>query len=707
VYLVMEYIEFGDLNGYLNEHGTMVEDLTKQVVTQVLQGLEYIHGMHISHRDLKPDNVLIACNDPMRVKLSDFGLAKIVNNDETFLKTFCGTMLYLAPEVFPGYMSAIIADAQGLDGNNKRKRLPGDDAGGADNPANRGKKKRERIPYNQAVDMWSLGCVIYCLLCGAPPFEGKNQEQMCRLVTRGQFDEVKLRSCVGLDNDTCVDFIRKLLQVRPEMRMMENEALRHEWLYPGSQAESVSMEYDEDEVLGVEYSARSRTSHQAMEQEETADAADSDSDTDGSESDEDEGIPTPRPDRNVNLELQDSMARVTFSQMDPFDIQTSENSTSSGNECYESLVNSSQEFSQGSTGISVIDRARADARNLDVSLQGSSGVFPDGGFEISGSEDSDSLPTAQRLGDAFQYEKKRRQSREPNRQNQYTGAESKLDRLAFETASPEIYSTPPSGPPRNGHQVSIMSPFSFANNGHFNFSPESLRNPSPREQPPLSSPRTVMARRNQPEDEDLPSTQSVFSQPDEASTFRVPPIPWGRLIPLANSIATEPIMLIEQLVSFGRASNCTIKPDDIRISKFHFAMQIHYPERQRQTDPRDSRVGEWRPTSGMVVSFQVLGRSGVYVNEKRYTNDYIGRLWDGDEIILFRDFTQERPEVFGYKVELSIGHVKRDEASSLYSPGLFGAIHCEHECGDEAGFSRANTEIPGGMSSDMTMRIRA
>jgi hypothetical protein len=109
----------------------------------------------------------------------------------------------------------------------------------------------------------------------------------------------------------------------------------------------------------------------------------------------------------------------------------------------------------------------------------------------------------------------------------------------------------------------------------------------------------------------------------------------------------------------------------------------------------------------MVVSFQVLGRSGVYVNEKRYTNDYIGRLWDGDEIILFRDFTQERPEVFGYKVELSIGHVKRDEASSLYSPGLFGAIHCEHECGDEAGFSRANTEIPGGMSSDMTMRIRA
>ncbi|KAF8251424.1 Pkinase-domain-containing protein [Wilcoxina mikolae CBS 423.85] len=715
VYLVMEYIEHGDLNGYLNEHKTMPENLTKQVVTQVLHGLEYIHKMSISHRDLKPDNVLIACNDPMIVKLSDFGLAKMVNNEETFLKTFCGTMLYLAPEVFPGYMSVIMADAQGLDGNHKRKRLPGDDAGGADSPATRGKTKRERIPYNQAVDMWSLGCVIYCLLTGNPPFEGKNQDQMCKLVTRGQFDEAKLRGFVGLDNDACVDFIKRLLQVRPEMRMMENEALRHEWLYTESVEESVSMEYDEDEVLGVEYSGSQqlRSSHQAMEEEDDAETnvADSDTDTEDSESEDDEGLPTPRADRNVNVELQDSMARVTFSQMDPFDIQTSENSTSSGNECYESLINSRQEFSQGSTGISVIDRARADARNPGVSLQGSSGVFPDGGFEISGSEDSDSLPAAQRLGDAFEYEKKRRQSREHNRQNQYTSAESKLDRLAFVTASPEVFCTPPSVQPRNS-QPSVMSPFSFANQGHFNFSPESLRNPSPREQPAFQSPRgkpafnpprTVMVP--QPEDDDLPSTQSVFSQPDEASGFRVPPLPWGRLIPLPNSITTDPIMLIEQLVSFGRACNCTFKPDDIRISKFHIAIQIHYPERERQTDPRDSRVGEWRATDNMVVSFQVMGRSGVYVNGKRYTQHYVGRLWDGDELIFFRDYTQEKQEMFGYKVELNIGHVRRDDASSIYYPGYFNTVnHHNHERGnDTTPFSRANTEIPG----DMTMRIRA
>lgn len=98
----MEYVPGGELSTYLSSHGKIPEDMVRTIARQVLRALHYLHKRRITHRDIKPDNILIASLDPLRVKLSDFGLSK-VTQEETFLKTFCGTLLYCAPEVYPDY----------------------------------------------------------------------------------------------------------------------------------------------------------------------------------------------------------------------------------------------------------------------------------------------------------------------------------------------------------------------------------------------------------------------------------------------------------------------------------------------------------------------------------------------------------------------------------------------------------------------------
>lgn len=90
------------MSAYLASNGKIAEDMVKSIARQLLHALQYLHKRKITHRDIKPDNILISSVDPLRVKLSDFGLSKVVQ-EETFLKTFCGTLLYCAPEVYPEY----------------------------------------------------------------------------------------------------------------------------------------------------------------------------------------------------------------------------------------------------------------------------------------------------------------------------------------------------------------------------------------------------------------------------------------------------------------------------------------------------------------------------------------------------------------------------------------------------------------------------
>lgn len=99
----MEYVPGGDLTVYINSGTAMAEYMGQSVAYQICQALDYLHKSNITHRDIKPDNILIETEDPLVVKLSDFGLSKVITNEDTILKTFCGTILYCAPEIYPGY----------------------------------------------------------------------------------------------------------------------------------------------------------------------------------------------------------------------------------------------------------------------------------------------------------------------------------------------------------------------------------------------------------------------------------------------------------------------------------------------------------------------------------------------------------------------------------------------------------------------------
>ena len=93
----------GDVSNYISREGFIAEPLGQSLARQMCHALYYLHKCGITHRDIKPENILIANDDPYTFKLSDFGLSKEVLEGQTQMQTFCGTLLYCAPEIHPGY----------------------------------------------------------------------------------------------------------------------------------------------------------------------------------------------------------------------------------------------------------------------------------------------------------------------------------------------------------------------------------------------------------------------------------------------------------------------------------------------------------------------------------------------------------------------------------------------------------------------------
>ncbi|CAN7945920.1 unnamed protein product, partial [Ixodes pacificus] len=150
---------------------------------QVLSAVEYCHSNRVVHRDLKAENLLLDCN--MNIKLADFGFSNFFSPDD-YLTTWCGSPPYAAPEVFEG-----------------------------------------KCYIGPEIDVWSLGVVLYVLVCGALPFDGCNLQVLRSRVLSGRF-----RIPFFMSTD-CEHLIRKMLVLEPSKRLTVEQVKRHRWLQPG------------------------------------------------------------------------------------------------------------------------------------------------------------------------------------------------------------------------------------------------------------------------------------------------------------------------------------------------------------------------------------------------------------------------------------------------------------------------------------------
>lgn len=128
VYLVLELAEKGELHRYLRDHKKVVSEVeAATILKQVVDGLLYLHSHRIVHRDISLSNLLLTKD--MKVKIADFGLATLDHPGGEKHMTLCGTPNYISPEV------------------------------------------ASRSSHGLAVDVWGLGCLLYTLLVGRPPFD--------------------------------------------------------------------------------------------------------------------------------------------------------------------------------------------------------------------------------------------------------------------------------------------------------------------------------------------------------------------------------------------------------------------------------------------------------------------------------------------------------------------------------------------------------
>lgn len=187
LYFVLEYMRGGALFDLLAEHTSFSEELASSMVRDILRGLAYLHAHNIVHRDLKPDNILCASSEwPFQVKLADFGLSNMLDEVDNSLQSKVGTPLYCSPELLM------------------------------------------QSSYNEKIDCWAAGVLMYELLTGTRPFNHPDSKTVINMIVEGKIrypDEL----WAGISAEA-LSLVQALLRRNPDERPSADEALQHPWI---------------------------------------------------------------------------------------------------------------------------------------------------------------------------------------------------------------------------------------------------------------------------------------------------------------------------------------------------------------------------------------------------------------------------------------------------------------------------------------------
>ena len=184
LYLIMELASNGNLYNFIQNNKNQkikTKEMIKKIIIQVIEIIKYLHSLDIIYRDIKPENILL--DKDYNVKLCDYGWASYLSKGQ-FCSAYCGTPEYVSPEVIKKY------------------------------------------PYNEKVDIWGIGVLIFELVFGYPPFTSNFNEDRFNNIKEGKINWPK-----DLNDMELKDLIEKILKVNPKDRISLDEMEKHQWLF--------------------------------------------------------------------------------------------------------------------------------------------------------------------------------------------------------------------------------------------------------------------------------------------------------------------------------------------------------------------------------------------------------------------------------------------------------------------------------------------